>query len=317
MENGSEKQQHREVEITTEPGISTQFGKQLSYSQKRIFSKKLLTGLGVALLLCVLLLVIVSPNQPAREGPLSAFIGIDPEVETLQVPFFHVPAAVSSGSTSQPKQETSSSRRKARPASPKPVVSYLGPESIRRPKRIMGADGVVVEAILTTGASNGVVHAKLKENLVAHGEVLAEEGTLLVGQGQSGEERLIIRFHKAVFSDGTSAKISAQALDSEDQIPGIKGSKVGQHGLRLATGIGLNFVGGVSEALQDYDGEDGALVRRPTLKNALLHGSARAALDHSQETLGDLRNEPTLIEVPRGSTIHVAFEGGNDDDERY
>ena len=301
----------KQVEIVAAPGVKAQFGKHLPYAKKRVVAWRPLVATGIVLSIAILAVVVIAPNQPNDgETTVSSFLGLDRIVVTHPSLSIALPPAVSPASGTASVTEK---KKKPSKSVPTAAISYLGPESIRRPKLIVGAEGVVVEAMLTTGASNGVVHAKLKEDLIARGEVLAEEGTLLIGLGQSGEERLMIRFHKAVFSDGSSAKIQAQALDGDDQIPGIKGSKVGQHGLRLATGIGLNFVGGVSEALQDYDGEDGAVVRRPTLKNALLHGSARAALDHSQETLSDIRNEPTVIEVPKGSTIHVAFEGGEEE----
>jgi hypothetical protein len=86
---------------------------------------------------------------------------------------------------------------------------------------------------LATGASNGPVKAILTEGLTISGEELIEPEAVLLGTGQSTEERLFIHFDKVVFKDGSMASIQADAADSSDKTPGLKGSKVGQYALRL------------------------------------------------------------------------------------
>ena len=82
------------------------------------------------------------------------------------------------------------------------------------------------------------------------GEPLLEAGTVLMGPGQSGDERSDDPFRKAVFQDGTVAKIEALAADGSDKIPGIKGSRVGYRALKLAAGVGLNFASGLSQGFR-------------------------------------------------------------------
>ena len=65
-----------------------------------------------------------------------------------------------------------------------------------------------------------------------------------------------------VFKDGTVGDISAQACDQADKIVGLKGSKVGNKVVNIAGSIGLGFVGGMSEGLQDSEGQQGAVIRK-------------------------------------------------------
>ena len=118
-----------------------------------------------------------------------------------------------------------------------------------------------------------------------------------------------IRFSQVVHQDGAFETIDGQACDAEDKIPGLKGSKVGNQAIKLATGIGLNFVGGMTTALQDTQGEAGAVVAKPTLKNAMLNGAATATLDQGREVMSDIRNKQPVIEVPAGTPVYILFQG--------
>jgi hypothetical protein len=166
----------------------------------------------------------------------------------------------------------------------------------------------MVSAVLISGASDGPVKAQLKEPLIIAGETLLEAGTMLVGSGNSGNERLMVRFRKAVFQDGSVANVSAQAADAEDKIAGIKGSRVGYRAVKLAAGIGLNFLGGMSQGLQETQGQSGAVVAPPTMKNALMNGAAKASIEESQDLMNEYRNEKPVIEVGAGTQIYVLFE---------
>lgn len=191
-------------------------------------------------------------------------------------------------------------------------VHLSGPHVIARSPGAKIPPGWMVKARLVSGASNGPVRAELLEDLVVNGSTLAPTGALLLGSGSSTEERLYVRFSKLVFQDGRFQSISAEALEESDQIAGLKGSKVGHFATRLAAGIGLHFVGGMSEGLQDTRGENGAAVKKPTLKNALLNGSEQAAIEEGNELLSNLHNELPVIEVKAGSVITVLFsEGGS------
>lgn len=112
-----------------------------------------------------------------------------------------------------------------------------------------------------------------------------------------------------VFQDGTFQNIEAEAFDDIDQMLGLKGEKLKNEGLKLGTAIGLNFAGGLSEALQDPDVQGGVEIKKPSLKNAMLNGAATASLDQSREMMSDFKNRHVNVTVPAGKTLIITFEG--------
>ncbi len=187
---------------------------------------------------------------------------------------------------------------------------FTAPQVVGRPRNVRIPPGAMVSARLVSGASNGLIRAELTEVLSQNGESLLEEGTVLVGQGSSNEERLMVAFSQAVFRDGTVANVQAQACDNSDKIVGLKGSKIGNKVVNIAGSIGLGFVGGFSEGLQDTQGQQGVAIRPPSLKNALLNATATTALEQSKNLMSDLKEQRPVIEVPSGESICVIFGGG-------
>lgn len=189
-------------------------------------------------------------------------------------------------------------------------LKFTAPQVLARPRNITVPPGAMVNATLISGASNGLVRAELTETLTQSGENLMEEGTVLVGQGSSTEERLYVSFSQAVFRDGSIANIEGQACDREDKIVGLKGSKVGSKIVNIIGSIGLGFVGGFSEGLQETQGQQGVAVKTPSLKNALLNGTATTALEQSKNLMSDLKERRPIIEVQANEPICVIFGGG-------
>jgi hypothetical protein len=209
--------------------------------------------------------------------------------------------------TEATSQEFQSGRRTS--TGPRPV-KFSGPEVISRPRNLgLIPPGSMFEAKLASGASNGLARAEVTKPLVVNGDVIIPEGSFLVGSGSSTEERLFIRFNQAVFKDGTFGAISAEACDKSDQIVGLKGSTVGNKALNLAGSLGLGFVGGFSTTLQDAHGQGGVAITQPTLKNALLAGTATTALEESRNLMSDFKNRVPIIEVPAGANICVIANG--------
>jgi len=185
---------------------------------------------------------------------------------------------------------------------------FLGPQLLERPSLQKIPPGLIGKAVLTSGASNGPIRAELTEPLDFNGEVFIQEGAVLLGTGASTEERLFIHFDQIVTREGTILSARAEALDPSDKIAGLKGSKIGGHAMKLAGGIGLGFVGGLTEGLQDSDVQGGVAVRSPSLKNAMLNGAATAALDQSRDMMQGLKDKQPIIEVKEGSKVLVIFE---------
>jgi hypothetical protein len=192
---------------------------------------------------------------------------------------------------------------------PRAVVYYSAPQVIGRPNLGKIPPGTMVKAKFITGASNGPLKAILAEPLSINGEEIAPEGTTLVGTGSSGEDRLTVQFTKLVFRDGKSQVVQAQACDLADQTVGVKGKKLSKYAVLLATGAGLNFLGGVAQGLQENEVQNGVVTKKTDLKNAALNGASKAALDQSQDILTDMKNKKSVIQVDSGKEFYVLFEG--------
>lgn len=191
---------------------------------------------------------------------------------------------------------------------PQKPVRYSGLQVVARTTKLIVPPGRMVKAKLLSGASNGPVRAKLLDDIEVDGEVLMDAGAIVVGNGSSTEERLMIRFNQLV-AGAKVYQIQAQACDEEDQVVGLKGSTVGNHALKLAAGIGLNFAGGASMALQESDVKGGVEVKKSSMKNALLNGAAQASLEQARNMMSDLKSQQPVIEVPAEHEFFLMFQG--------
>ncbi|MFN8845905.1 MAG: TrbI/VirB10 family protein [Bdellovibrionales bacterium] len=208
-----------------------------------------------------------------------------------------------------PKGNSEMERPKPNGTRPRPATSYAGLQVIERPNFGKIPPGTMIKAKFITGASNGPLKASLVEALTVNNEEIAPEGSILVGNGNSGDDRLTVQFTKLVFRDGKSQNVQAQACDLSDQTVGVKGKKVSKYAVLLATGAGLNFLGGVAEGLQETQVQNGVATKKSDLKNAALNGASKAALDQSQEVLSELRNKKSVVQVDSGKEFYVLFEG--------
>lgn len=197
--------------------------------------------------------------------------------------------------------------RREKPGVASAPTRLSGPKLIPRSVKIKVPPGTEAKAVLVSGASNGLVKVKLKGDVSVAGENFLVAGTTLIGQGSSTDERLFVHFTKAVTEDGSVLSIEAEITDGEDKTVGLKGSFWATHGGRIAAGAGLNFIAGASVALQDTQGEQGAVVTKPTVRNAILNGTAKAALEESTEMASKYKNAPPAIEIRAGTEVGVIF----------
>lgn len=291
MENNS-------VEITAEPKINSRFG----FEQKNKFATSRTAKIGAAVsaisLVIVFLLKSPTPNSNTNNGitvPDSSKISTN--YTSIEIKEYSA-----TEESIQLKQKFSAKRSDT-------SVKFPGLQKIARKRSGEIPLGTIVKAVLTTGATNGTVKAKTLEPIRAHGETFLASGTILLGVGQSGEERLSIRFSKAIHNDGSVENIQAQAADSEDQTVGLKGSRLGKYATKYAAAVGLNFVGGMAEGLQDWQIVGDQVVSKPSARNALLNGASKATIEMANETMTDLQNSAPVIHVPAGSEILVMFDG--------
>ncbi len=184
---------------------------------------------------------------------------------------------------------------------------FFGPEVVMRNLKTI-PPGSFFTARLLTGASNGPVRAEAVEPLSFNGERYFDSGTLLLGNGSSGDDRLLIRFDRIVKRDGTVLQLDAQVFDRDDKLPGLKGNRISSEATKLGTGIGLNFVGGMTDALQDTTVQGGVPIRTNSVRNAFLRGASAAALDEAKDLISHARDKAPVIEVEAGRLIWIMTE---------
>jgi hypothetical protein len=195
-------------------------------------------------------------------------------------------------------------RRAPRSGNP---LKLSGPKLIVRSRNVQIPPGTLVRAELVTGASNGAVKAVLKDDVRVNGETLIEAGSTILGRGSSTEDRLFVAFTKVLHKDGDTSQVAAEAADSSDKTMGLKGSKVASRAIKLAANVGLKFLSGASQALQETEGQYGATIRKPTMRNAVLNGTAEAALEESNQIASEYKNSAPVIEVKAGTEFFLFF----------
>jgi len=168
--------------------------------------------------------------------------------------------------------------------------------------------GSEAKALLVSGASNGIVKARLVTAMQVDGEPVIPEGATVFGHGKSTEERLFVEFTHVIFPSGDAYPIRAQAFDDSDKILGLKGAVVGSKTKKMALGMTLGFVGGMADGLQDTSGSVFDMGRKRSVKDAALSGAAKATLDQSQMELDQVRNAPEIIEVKQGTEFYLIVD---------
>jgi len=291
MENNS-------VEISKEPKVESRFG----FGQNRnIFSKTAMKyGAAISFVGLVGLFLMKSPE------PISA--------EKSQVRIPESSEVHSSLNSTEFKdysalEESAKLQEKNKKQHVQSVVRLPGLQKIDRRQSGKIPPGSLIKAVLITGASNGLVRAEVTQALRVQSETFIPVGATLLGSGQSTEDRLMIRFNQVVYKDGSFENIQAQAADMEDQTVGLKGSRVGKYAMKYATAIGLNFIGGMAEGLQDREVVGQQVITKPDAKNALLNGTSKATYEMANETMTDLKNSAPIIQIPAGQEILVLFDG--------
>ena len=202
---------------------------------------------------------------------------------------------------------------------PRPKVdsSYLGKIKIVSLDSVSELPiGTEMKAVLESGATDGIVKARLTAPLLVDGERLLPERTILFGKGKSGEERLFVEFSKAILPSGDGFPIRAQAFDSSDKIQGLKGALVGTRSKKMAGAIAFGLLGGMADGMQETNGSYFAS-RKPSVRDAAFAGASKAALDQSQAYLDEMKKSPNIIEVKVGTEIVVITDEPKSKKEIY
>lgn len=297
-----------EVRIASDRGFKDQFGRGTFYRNGAQGSKTYGIVAGGILVVIAIPIIIYGPAE--ESGLPRSQLGFSGEVAPSQEDRTYkfgthdeVKQAISAADNRPPPSGQRTGGRKVR------KQEYLGPQILSRPRNLHVPPGTMVKGVLVSGASNGPVKARLTESVTVNGETIIDEGAVLLGQGSSTEERLFIRFTKVVLRDGSSDTVQAQAADYDDKIVGLNGSKVSGIATSLAASVGLNFVTGLSEGMQESEVQNGVAIKRAGIKNALYNGTAKAATEESQTILSHAKNKPPLIEVPANQPLYILFDG--------
>ena len=288
-------------EITTEGSLDAPFGKRL-YDEavvKKLKGVKRLKFWGTFLLIVVitLLLEVATSNRVFKLTARSIEFETTIDKVRIEGDRIIIPALVV-----QYQRDTAIPSWAKAKVTPIQVLNFANAKEIPP-----GAEG---KAVLLTGATNGLIKARLTEPVKVDGASLLDAGVLLIGQGRSTEERLYVDFKKAVYRDGKSVSISAQAYDISDTILGLKGSRVGDVTLKLAASSGLNFLSGMAVGMQTPSYDQFGRPLRPSVGDAALNGVSQAAADQSKTYMEDIKNRPPIIEVKSGTVFTVTFDGG-------
>lgn len=209
----------------------------------------------------------------------------------------------------QGEQEIERERSLQRQRQAPPIVGKL--QTIRLSTLKGVPTGTEVQAILSSGGTNGTVIARLKEPVMVDGEVLLPARTVLFGRGTSSEDRLFIRFKKAILPDKTEQIVQAQVFDSNDRMVGLKGKKVSDTAFKLAASSGLIFLSGLADGFKTNDSVNiFGPQPKPNVHDAALNGVATATSEQGKQMLESMKNDRARIEVGAETSVIVIF--GND-----
>ncbi len=176
--------------------------------------------------------------------------------------------------------------------------------------------GSEAKAVLVSGASNGLVKARLVTSMLVDSEPVLPEGTTIVGRGISTEERLFVEFSKAIMPTGESVSIRGHGFDVGDKILGLKGSFVSTRTKKMGLAIGFGLIGGMADGMQTSgDPSFWGAPQKRSVRDSALSGASKAALDQSQVYLDEMKNAPNIIEVKQGTEFYLIVDDSNKKEE--
>lgn len=281
------------VETVQEPSVLHQYGRGLMYGKSNWTSKKIV-------LICVGgFLVLFIPGL--LMGPPTA-----QEIRTISAPEINRAQNQSVDLPLYDAQKNLESNNKKSATGPR-IIRFSGLQSIERKDILEIPSGTEAEAKMSSGGSDSLVKIVLTDDLLVNGISRAPTGSVLIGQGSSRQGRLHIDIRKLVTPDGKKMDINAIALDKSDNQPGVRGSRLGYYTKKLGTAAGLNFIAGMSDVMQERESVGNNVVKKATVKNALLNGASTAALELSNDYMEELKGKSEVVEVEPGQEIVILF----------
>jgi hypothetical protein len=275
------------------PSIQTQFGKGLVYANTRKYPTWVLaTGIVLCASMVIPLFLGGPPKKEEVEGISTPNLDLS-AIKKIEIPFF---------SAERAEAEKQKERRQAKV----PIQKYVGLQSIDPIIDLEIPAGCEAKAKIITAATDGPVQAELLEDLVSDGKIYLKAGAILKGMARTNDDRLDVAFNIVKISD-KKVKVQAQALDPDDHIPGVQGSKWSYYSKKFGVAIGFSMAAGATEVLQDKEAVGNSVVTKPTMTNAVLNGVHQATSDISRDELEKAKKSSSIIKLRPQTEIIISF----------
>ena len=127
-------------------------------------------------------------------------------------------------------------------------------------------------------------------------------------------EKVFLDIQSGTYPNGQQFKIRGQALDAKDFSPGIRGDFHGMLSNRVAGELGLNFVTGLTDTLQEKESlggggfAPGSVTAKPTLKNGFLVGVSKVTDSEAQRMSSELSGQKPYITIEEGKELIVSLQ---------
>lgn len=183
-------------------------------------------------------------------------------------------------------------------------LGQISPEN-----RKVNAMGTIVRAKLITSLDTREEGQICKAMITDKGVSFLPYKSLIFGKARlGGSQKALIVFDHALLPTGEELPIQAQAMSLKDDSLGVAGDFHGKMGTRAATTIGLTMISGMGEVLtekESFGGFQGNIVAKPSLKNALYNGIAKATESEAQRQSENLSQSPEYLTVKSGTEFNV------------
>ena len=289
------EQNSSSVEIlSSEPTIRNQYGRGFVYANNRKYPLWVLAT-GIVLFFSLILPLVQSGPPKSSEIALIA----NPSLDHLSVGNINIP--LYSIEQIQNEKARQLSKQKA-----KINIKYPGIQSFEKIGTVQIPQGIEVRAKVKSTATDGLVLTELVDDLFLNGSVIFKSGTLFTGQAVSRHERLQISFSSALVN-GKKVSLQAQALDIGDKKIGIRAPRFQSYTKKMGNAIGLSFLAGAADVLQDRDMIGTNVVKRPTLKNAVINGINQSVSELSRVEMEKVKDAAEGVVIDIETEFIIAF----------
>ena len=118
--------------------------------------------------------------------------------------------------------------------------------------------------------------------------------------------KVFMQFNKALLPDGQEVELKAQALSAKDYSPGLEGKLHSNATGRIASTLGLTMVSAFTDTLTEKQAlSEGDVRPKPTAKDAMYQGIAKASEMEAQRQASELGNVQAYVTISAGKELIV------------